>query len=40
MAAAAAQDSFCVGTSCAVTMLYDQSPQLNSLTIAPGGGVM
>ena len=32
------QDSFCSGTTCTVTMLYDQSPQLNNLTVSPGGG--
>jgi len=30
---AAEQDSFCAGTSCTVTRLYDQSPEWNDLTI-------
>jgi hypothetical protein len=37
---AAAQDSFCAATACTVTELYDQSPQGNSLTVAPGGGAV
>jgi len=35
---AAAQDTFCAGTSCAITKLYDQSPNHNDLTPAPPGG--
>jgi hypothetical protein len=35
---ASQQDSFCAGTTCKVSMLYDQSPQLNNLSVAPGGG--
>jgi len=35
---AAAQDTFCAGTSCALTKLYDQSPNHNDLTPAPPGG--
>ena len=35
---AAAQDSFCSGTSCVVTEIYDQSGHGNNLTQAPGGG--
>src|ERR1700736_1463730 len=35
---AAAQDSFCSGTSCVITVLYDQSGRGNNLTQAPGGG--
>ncbi|WP_240124266.1 arabinofuranosidase catalytic domain-containing protein [Streptomyces sp. MUM 136J] len=35
---ASTQDSFCANTTCTVTELYDQSPQGNDLTIAPGGG--
>lgn len=34
----AAQDSFCVGTTCSVSIIYDQSPQGNHLTAAPAGG--
>jgi hypothetical protein len=35
---AAAQDSFCSGTSCVITRIYDQSGRGNTLTQAPGGG--
>ncbi|WUH95742.1 alpha-L-arabinofuranosidase B [Streptomyces sp. NBC_00433] len=35
---AAAQDSFCSGTSCVITVIYDQSGRGNNLTQAPGGG--
>jgi non-reducing end alpha-L-arabinofuranosidase len=35
---AAAQDTFCVKTSCTITKLYDQSPNHNDLTPAPPGG--
>ncbi|MEY9835687.1 alpha-L-arabinofuranosidase B [Streptacidiphilus sp. EB103A] len=35
---AAAQDSFCAGTSCVITVVYDQSGKGNNLTQAPGGG--
>ncbi len=35
---AAAQDSFCAGTSCVITIVYDQSGHGNNLTQAPGGG--
>ena len=34
---AAAQDSFCAGTVCTVTKIYDQSPQHNDLTIGVVG---
>jgi len=34
----AAQDSFCAGTVCSVSIIYDQSPQGNHLTVAPAGG--
>ena len=34
----AAQDSFCAGTSCVITIIYDQSGRGNNLTQAPGGG--
>ena len=37
-AAAAAQDSFCAGTTCVITIIYDQSGRGNNLTQAPGGG--
>src|SRR5690349_9936204 len=35
---AAAQDSFCAGTSCVITIIYDQTGRGNNLTQAPGGG--
>jgi len=34
----AAQDSFCAGTTCLITIIYDQSGKGNHLTQAPGGG--
>ena len=33
---AAAQDSFCAGTTCVITEIYDQSGHGNNLTDAPG----
>jgi non-reducing end alpha-L-arabinofuranosidase len=38
VADAAAQDSFCAGTTCVITEIYDQSGHGNNLTQAPGGG--
>jgi hypothetical protein len=35
---AATQDSFCVGTTCLITVIYDQSGRRNHLTQAPPGG--
>ena len=35
---AAAQNSFCSGTTCVITEIYDQSGHGNNLTDAPGGG--
>ncbi len=35
---AAAQDSFCVSTSCTITEIYDQSGRGNNLTIEGAGG--
>ncbi len=35
---AAAQDSFCAGTTCLITVIYDQSGRNNRLTQAPPGG--
>lgn len=35
---AAAQDTFCANTTCAITKIYDQSPNHNDLTPAPPGG--
>jgi non-reducing end alpha-L-arabinofuranosidase len=36
---AAAQDSFCVNTTCVITIIYDQTSRHNDLTPAPPGGV-
>ncbi len=38
IANAAAQDSFCSGTTCTITIIYDQSGKGNDLTPAPAGG--
>ncbi|MEU6408847.1 alpha-L-arabinofuranosidase B [Microbispora sp. NPDC046933] len=38
VANAAAQDSFCSGTTCLITIIYDQSGRNNRLTQAPPGG--
>src|SRR5882724_4471676 len=38
VANAAAQDSFCAGTTCLITTIYDQTSRGNNLTQAPGGG--
>ncbi|MFR9794743.1 alpha-L-arabinofuranosidase B [Streptomyces sp. MS06] len=35
---AAAQDSFCTGTTCIITEIYDQSPRHNDLTVEGAGG--
>ncbi len=35
---AAAQERFCAGTYCWISIIYDQSPQHNDLTQAPRGG--
>ncbi|SEL84926.1 arabinofuranosidase catalytic domain-containing protein [Streptacidiphilus jiangxiensis] len=35
---AAAQDAFCSGTTCVITVIYDQSGHGNNLTDAPAGG--
>jgi len=35
---AAAQDTFCSGTTCTITIIYDQSGHNNNLTQAPAGG--
>lgn len=34
---AASQNSFCASTSCLITVVFDQSPRHNDLTIAPAG---
>src|SRR5919197_1483840 len=38
VANAAAQDSFCAGTTCLITIIYDQTGRGNHLTQAPPGG--
>ncbi|KAH8704081.1 putative alpha-N-arabinofuranosidase precursor [Talaromyces proteolyticus] len=38
IANATAQDSFCAGTTCLITIIYDQSGSGNHLTQAPPGG--
>ena len=35
---AAAQDTFCTGTTCTIPIIYDQSGKGNHLTVAPAGG--
>src|SRR5258708_32133617 len=35
---AATQTSFCAGTTCVITIIYDQTSRGNNLTQAPGGG--
>jgi hypothetical protein len=37
---AAQQDSFCAGTTCTVTEIYDQTSDANNLTRGPGGGAV
>jgi len=37
-AASSAQDSFCTGTTCTISVIYDQSPNANHLTKATPGG--
>lgn len=34
----AVQDTFCAGTTCTISIIYDQSAKLNHLTKAPAGG--
>jgi hypothetical protein len=34
----ATQDSFCSGTTCTISIIYDQSPKGNHLTASPAGG--
>ena len=38
VANSASQDSFCSGTSCTITIIFDQSSEGNDLTPAPPGG--
>jgi len=33
----AAQDKFCAGSSCTITVIYDQTSRGNHLTVSPGG---
>ena len=35
----AAQDAFCAGTKCTISIIYDQSPQGNDLTLTSGGWI-
>jgi hypothetical protein len=35
---ASAQDAFCSGTTCTISIIYDQSPNHNDVTKAPPGG--
>ena len=35
---ASVQDAFCTGTTCTISVIYDQSPNGNLLTKAPAGG--
>lgn len=39
LADSASQDSFCAGTKCTISILYDQSPQGNHLTLTSGGWI-
>src|SRR6185369_2798893 len=36
----AAQDTFCSGTTCTISIIYDQSSKGNHLKVAPGGGAV
>lgn len=38
VANATAQDNFCAGTTCVISVIYDQSKYANHLTVAPPGG--
>ena len=38
VADSATQDAFCAGTTCTISIIYDQSPNKNDLTKAPPGG--
>src|SRR5262249_2564678 len=40
VANAATQDTFCSGTTCTISVIYDQSPKGNHLRSAPGGGAV
>jgi hypothetical protein len=39
-AGSAVQDVFCAGTTCTISIIYDQSPRGNNLRSAPGGGAV
>ena len=39
LADSAAQDDFCAGASCTISIIYDQSPQYNDLTLTNGGWI-
>jgi hypothetical protein len=36
---AATQETFCAGTKCTISIIYDQSPQKNDLTLTSGGWI-
>jgi hypothetical protein len=36
----ASQDTFCQGTTCTISIIYDQTPKGNDLKPAPGGGAV
>jgi non-reducing end alpha-L-arabinofuranosidase len=36
---AASQDTFCTGSTCSISIIYDQSPMKNDLKPAPAGGL-
>lgn len=38
LADAATQDTFCSGTTCTISVIYDQSPKGNHLKVTPAGG--
>jgi len=38
VANSATQDAFCTGTTCTISLIYDQTPNKNDLTKGPGGG--
>jgi hypothetical protein len=40
VADSAAQDAFCAGTTCTISVIYDQSGKGNHLTPGPGGGAV
>jgi len=38
VANSATQDAFCLGTTCTISKIYDQSPKANHLVVTPPGG--